>query len=146
MAGAAQGFPPWQTVYGFFTRWRDDGTWQRVHDALRDQVRVLEGRDPLPTAAVIDSQSVKAAETVGAGRRGYDAGKKINGIERHVAVDTAGLLLVVMVTAAAVQDQDGAFRLLSLPRERFSTVQLVWADGGHAGRLVTWAAQEANMR
>ncbi len=67
-------FPPWQTVYGFFTRWRDDGTWQRVHDALRDQVRLLEGRDPLPTAAVIDSQSVKGAETVGKGRRGYDAG------------------------------------------------------------------------
>jgi transposase len=61
-------FPPWQTVYGFFTRWRDDGTWQRVHDALRDQVRLLEGREPLPTAAVIDSQSVKAAESVGAAR------------------------------------------------------------------------------
>jgi transposase len=134
-------FPPWQTVYGFFTRWRDDGTWQRVHDALRDQVRVLEGRDPLPTAAVIDSQSVKGAETVGAARRGYDAGKKINGIKRHVAVDTLGLLLVVMVSTAGVQDRDGAFRLLSLLRERFSTIQLVWADGGYAGRLVTWAAK-----
>ena len=100
-------------MYGFFTRWRDDGTWERLHDALRDQVRVLEGRDPLPTAAVIDSQSVKAAETVGAARRGYDAGKKINGVKRHVAVDTLGLLLVVMVTAASVQDRDGAFRLLS---------------------------------
>lgn len=73
-------FPPWQTVYGFFTRWRDDGTWARVHDTLRDQVRVLEGRGPLPTAAVIDSQSVKAAETVGAARRGFDGGKKINGV------------------------------------------------------------------
>ena len=113
-------FPPWQTVYGFFTRWRDDGTWARVHDVLRDQVRALEGRDPLPTAAVIDSQSVKGAETVGAARRGYDAGKKINGVKRHVAVDTLGLLLVVMVSAASVQDRDGAFRLLTLLRERFS--------------------------
>ena len=134
-------FPPWQTVYGFFTRWRDDGTWVRIHDVLRDQVRVLEGRDPLPTAAVIDSQSVKGAETVGKTRRGYDAGKKINGVKRHIAVDTLGLLLVVVVTAAGVQDRDGAFRLLSLLRERFSTIRLVWADGGYAGRLATWAAQ-----
>lgn len=134
-------FPPWQTVYGFFTRWRDDGTWRRVHDILRDQVRVLEGRDPSPTAAVIDSQSVKGAETVGAARRGYDAGKKINGVKRHIAVDTLGLLLVVMVTGAGVQDRDGAFRLLSLLRERFWTIRLVWADGGYAGRLVTWAAK-----
>jgi transposase len=134
-------FPPWQTVYGFFTRWRDDGTWQHVHDILRDQVRLREGRDPLPTAAVIDSQSVKGAETVGVARRGYDAGKKINGVKRHLAVDTLGLLLVVMVSTAGVQDRDGAFRLLSLLRERFSTIQLVWADGGYAGRLVTWAAK-----
>jgi transposase len=134
-------FPPWQTVYGFFTRWRDDGTWQRVHDALRDQVRLLEGREPLPTAAVIDSQSVKAAETVGAARRGFDGGKKINGVKRHVAVDTLGLLLVVMVTAASVQDRDGACGLLSLLQERFSTIRMVWADGGYGGRLVTWAAK-----
>ncbi|HVN10709.1 MAG TPA: IS5 family transposase [Kineosporiaceae bacterium] len=134
-------FPPWQTVYGFFTRWRDDGTWQRVHDVLRDQVRVMEGRAPSPTAAVIDSQSVKGAATVGTARRGYDAGKKINGVKRHIAVDTLGLLLVVMVTAAGVQDRDGAFRLLALLRERFSTIGLVWADGGYAGRLVSWAAK-----
>lgn len=67
---------------GFLTRWRDDGTWQRGHDALCDQVRLLEGREPLPTAAVIDSQSVKAAETVGAARRGFDGGEKINGVKR----------------------------------------------------------------
>ena len=128
-------------MYGFFSRWRDDGTWARVHDALRDQVRLLQGRDPLPTAAVIDSQSVKGAETVGATRRGYDAGKKINGVKRHIAVDTLGLLLAVMVSSAAVQDRDAAFGLLSLLRERFSTIRLVWADGGYAGRLLTWAAK-----
>jgi transposase len=139
------GFPPWKTVYGFFTRWRDDGTWQRVHDVLRDQVRLREGRGVLPTAAVIDSQSVKAAETVAAARRGYDAGKKINGIKRHVAVDTLGLLLVVMVTGAGVQDRDGAFRLLSLLRERFSTIHMTWADGGYAGRLVNWAAMALRL-
>jgi transposase len=138
-------FPPWQTVYGFFTRWRDDGTWARVHDALRDRVRVRAGRGPLPSAAVIDSQSVKGAETVGSARRGYDAGKKINGVKRHIAVDTLGLLLVVLVTSAGVQDRDGAFRLLSLLRERFSTIQLVWADGGYAGRLLTWAARALHL-
>lgn len=143
--GLPKDFPPWQTVYGFFARWRDDGTWARVHDTLRDQVRLLEGRDPLPTAAVIDSQSVKAAETVGAGRRGFDGGKKINGVKRHVAVDTLGLLLVVMVTAASVQDRDGACGLLSVLRERFSTIRMVWADGGYGGRLVVWARKVVKL-
>lgn len=132
-------FPPWQTVYGFLARWRRDGTWQRVHDSLRDQVRARAGRAATPTAGVIDSRSVKGAETVGRARRGFDAGKKINGTKRHIAVDTLGLLLVVIVTAANVQDRDGACRLLSLVQERFSTIQMVWADGGYAGRLLLWA-------
>lgn len=132
-------FPPWQTVYGFFTRWRDDGTWQRVHDSLRDQTRVRAGCAPMPTAGIIDSQSVKAAETVGRTRRGFDAGKKINGTKRHIAVDTLGLLLAVLVTSAAAQDRDGAAPLLSHVRERFSSILMVWADGGYAGRLLPWA-------
>jgi transposase len=132
-------FPPWQTVYGFFARWRNDGTWQRVHDSLRDQVRIRAGRAPQPTAGIIDSQSLKGAETVGRDRRGFDAGKKINGTKRHIAVDTLGLLLAVIVTAASVQDRDGAAPLLSVLRERFSTIQMVWADGGYAGRLLPWA-------
>ena len=77
---------------------------------------------------------------MGAARRGFDGGKKINGVKRHVAVGTTGLPLVVMVTAAAVQDRDGACWLLSVLRERFSTIRMVWADGGYAGRLVIWAA------
>jgi hypothetical protein len=91
----------------------------------------------LPAAAVVDSQSVKGAETVGAAQRGYDAGKKINGIKRHVAVDTLGLLLVVMVSAAGAQDCDGAFRLLSPLRERFSTIRLVWPSTS----CTVWAPQ-----
>lgn len=134
-------FPPWQTVYGFFTRWRDDGTWQRVHDAMRDRVRVDAGRKPTPTAAIVDSQSVRAAATVGRDSRGFDGGKKVNGRKRHIAVDTGGLLLIVLVTIAGIQDRDGGLRLLALLRERFSTVQLVWADGGYAGRLVEWVKQ-----
>jgi transposase len=77
--------------------------------------------------------------------RARNNGKKINGVKRHVAVDTLGLLLVVMVTAASVQDRDGAFRLLSILRERFSTIRLVWADGGYAGRLVTWASKTLRL-
>jgi len=133
------GFPPWQTVYGLFRRWRADGTWRRVHDMLRDLARVAAGRGPTPTAAVIDSQSVRAASTVGKHSRGFDGGKRVNGRKRHIAVDTLGLLLVVLVTTASIQDRDAGVRLLALLRERFSTIGLVWADGGYAGRLVDWA-------
>jgi transposase len=133
------GFPPYQTVYGLFTRWTRHGIWQHIHDALRDLVRVHEGRDPLPTAAIIDSQSVRGADTVPARSRGYDAGKKINGRKRHIAVDTGGLLLAVVVTIAGIQDRDAANRLLTVLSSRFSTISLVWVDGGYAGRLVLWA-------
>ncbi len=132
-------FPPWQAVYAFFQRWNRRGMPQRLVDGLRGRLRVACGRTDLPTAGVIDSQSIKAADTVGAATRGYDAGKKINGRKRHIVVDTMGLLLVVVVTAASMQDRDGAIRLLAAVRERFSTITLVWADGGYAGRLLDWA-------
>lgn len=132
-------FPPHQTVYGFFRRWVRSVAWQHLHDALRDLVRLHAGRDPLPTAAVIDSASVRGSDTVPGTSRGDDAGKKVNGRKRHIAVDTAGLLLAVVVTMASIQDRDGGVRLLTLLRERFSTVTLVWVDGGYAGRLVIWA-------
>jgi transposase len=134
-------FPPWEAVYAFFVRWHERGLPQVLVDRLRGRLRTAWGRAELPTAGSIDSQSVKAADTVGADTRGYDAGKRINGRKRHVAVDSLGLLLTVLVTAASVQDRDGAFRLLALLRERFSTITLVWADGGYAGRLVSWACQ-----
>ncbi|MDQ3761388.1 MAG: IS5 family transposase [Actinomycetota bacterium] len=114
---------------------------QRLVDRLRGRLRTASGRAELPTAGSINSQSVKAADTVGADSRGYDAGKRINGRKRHVVVDSLGLLLAVIVTAASVHGRDGAFRLLGLLRERFSTISLVWADGGYAGRLVSWACQ-----
>jgi transposase len=138
-AALPRDFPPHQTVYGLFGRWARQGIWQQIHDALRDLVRVHEGRDPLPTAAIIDSQSVRGADTVPGMTRGYDAGKKVNGRKRHIAVDTGGLLLAVVVTIAGIQDRDAAHRLLTQLRGRFSTVSLVWADGGYAGRLIIWA-------
>jgi len=126
-------------VYWWFAKWAADGTLDRIHDALREQVRVQAGRRPAPSAAVIDSQSVRAADTVPRASRGWDAGKKVNGRKRHLAVDTMGLLLVVMVTAAGVQDRDAARALLWRLRGSSRGIRLVWADGGYAGKLVAWA-------
>jgi transposase len=112
---------------------------ERMHDDLRERIRLAAGRTAAPTAAIIDSQSVKGSEMIARARRGYDAGKKINGTKRHIAVDTAGLLLTVLVTAASVQDRDAARPLLWNLRKAFPSVRLAWADGGYAGKLVTWA-------
>lgn len=138
-------FPPWQTVYWWFATWTADGVLDRVHDALRDQVRIAAGRKPAPSAAIIDSQSVRAADTVPRSSRGFDAGKKVNGRKRHLAVDALGLLLVVLVTAASVQDRDAARRLLWRLRRQFRGIRLVWADGGYAGKLVAWAAATLHL-
>ena len=138
-------FPPHQTVYGLFGRWARAGAWQAVHDALRDLVRVHEGRDPAPTAAIIDSQSVRGADTVPGRSRGYDAGKKVNGRKRHIAVDTCGLLLAVLVTGAGVQDRDGARPLLWALHACFPGIRLVWADSGYTGQLVAWAADQLKL-
>lgn len=132
-------FPPWSAVYAFFERWSARDLPRRLAERLRARIRVAVGRAELPTAAVIDSQTVRGADTVAASSAGYDAGKKTKGRKRHIATDCLGLLLIVTVTAASVQDRDGAHRLLALLRERFSTISLVWADGGYAGRLITWA-------
>jgi len=132
-------FPPAGTVYWWDGKWQADGSTQRMHDDLRERVRLAAGRRPAPTAAVIDSQSVKGSEMIARPRRGYDAGKKINGTKRHIAVDTGGLLLAVLVTAASVQDRDAAKPLLWNLRRAFPSIQLAWADGGYAGKLVTWA-------
>ena len=132
--------PPWQTVYGYFRAWRKDGTLDRVHDALRERVRVQEeGREAQPSAGIVDSQSVKGADTVSQDTRGYDAGKTINGRKRHIVVDTIGLLLVVVVTAASVQDRDGARPTLKRLHAAFAGVRHIFADGGYSGQLIAVA-------
>jgi transposase len=131
---------PWQTVYSYFAAWRDDGTLARLHEALRTLVRTAAGRKPQPTAAVIDSQSVRAADTVPKASRGWDNAKKVNGRKRHIAVDTSGLVLDVVVTAASVQDRQGARPLLWNTHRACRQVRLVWADAGYTGKLSTWAA------
>jgi len=128
--------PPWRIVYYYFRLWRKDGTWAKINTALREEVRVADGREPEPSAAILDSQSVKTTETPG--MRGYDAGKKVNGRKRHLLVDTLGLLLMVVVHAANIQDRDGAKLVLEKVKGRFPRLQLIWADGGYAGKLVDW--------
>jgi putative transposase len=132
-------FPPEGTVRDSFHRWRRAGLWERILDTLRQRVRCREGRPDGPTAAIIDSQSVKGTRT--SGLRGYDAGKKVKGTKRHLLVDTAGLLLLIVVHAANVQDRDGAKLVLARAREKCPGVRLVWADGGYAGKLVAWLQQ-----
>nr|WP_241031782.1 IS5 family transposase [Rhodococcus koreensis] len=98
-------FPPAGTVYAVFARWSHSGAWQRIVDALRDRLRVRDGRDRCPTAAIIYSQTVPAADTVPRSSRDWDGGKRTNGVKRHVAMDVNGLLLAVVVTAASIQDR-----------------------------------------
>jgi putative transposase len=127
-------FPPWEAVYRTFRRWLAKGLFEQMYDELRKLWRSRERRDPDPTAAILDSQSVRTSPQ--GGPKGYDAGKKVKGRKRHLVTDTLGLLIAVLVTVASVQDRDAAMPSVDLAIQKVPGIRMVYVDGGYAGTRV----------
>ncbi len=136
-------FPPFSTVYWYFKKWSKDGTWKQLNDDLRRKVRLGVKKEEEPSAAIIDSQSVKSTE-VGGADIGFDANKKLTGRKRHIAVDTLGLLLVVAVTAASVQDANSADVIGERMRGKFPRLKKIWVDAGYKETFIAWFQQKCH--
>jgi putative transposase len=126
-----EGFPPRSTVNGYFNKWKNDGTLDEINRVLRENIRIKEGRNRIPSASIIDSQTSKTASV--SESTGYDGAKKTKGRKRHIAVDVLGLLLAVIVHSAAIDERSGAKLLMQRVKQCFPTLLKVWADGGYTG-------------
>lgn len=133
-------FPPFKTVFDYYAKWEEDGTTEKIHDLLRRKAREKAGRNPEPTAAIIDAQVVKASSNAPEASQGYDAGKKTKGRKRHIAVDTLGLLLAVVITAASVQDTNGGKAVTAALAAAHPSVTAGWADNGYKTGFLEHAA------
>jgi putative transposase len=138
-----QEWPPWKTVYHSFRRWRLDGAWERIHTALREALRLHVGRDPQPSAEIIDSQSAMTTEQ--GGPHSFDGVKNINGRKRHLVVDTQGLVLKVVVHPAGLHDRVGTKLVRQALNVVFPRLRHLWADQGYAGVQRQWTREQTGM-
>lgn len=144
-------FPPWKQVFEYYRKWRDDGIIAALHDALRERVRQqtphADGtrRSDAPAVCIVDSQSAKTSEE-GEKERGYDAGKKVKGRKRHLVVDALGLLLVLRVTSASVQDRDAALAMVQESKREFPSLGIVFMDGAYRGVVKSSIEETTGMQ
>jgi len=134
-------FPNWPMVYYYFNSWKETGLIEKIHDSLAKMIRKKEGKKEQPTAGIIDAQSVKNT-LVSCESKGFDAGKKIKGIKRHIIVDTMGLILAVVIQSASIQDRDGSKEVIKKLTVKWKKIVKIFADGGYRGKLIDWAKEQ----
>jgi putative transposase len=128
-------FPSWKLIYYYFDTWKKNGVFDIIHDSLVEKIRLKHGKKEQPTVGIIDAQSVKST-LVSSEDKGFDAGKKIKGIKRHIIVDTLGLVLAIVIQSASVQDRDGAIPVINKLLEGWNQIIKIFADSGYRGKLI----------